>query len=327
MRLLDGTAVRALLDPDALVEAVATALVDLSTGRACVPPRVAAQVGEIGLLAAMPAYSQTLDVVAAKLLTVYPGNAAVDRPTHQAVIAVFAPEDGTLRALMDGDQVTADRTAAASALSVRALARPDARVLAVLGTGPQAQAHARYVARVQPFEEIRIGGRDPHKVAALVDDLAGHGLAARGCAIDEALRDADVVCAATSTLRPLVGVDGLPDGAHVVSVGYVPEGREVDAALLTRAQLVVEHRATTLAPFPVGSNDLAELVERGKIHPDVVVELGEVLCGLRPGRAWEDQPTVYKSVGVGVLDAAAAAVVLAAAERKGVGHEPAPEGP
>ncbi|MFR9804942.1 ornithine cyclodeaminase family protein [Pseudonocardia sp. RS010] len=321
MRLLDRAAVRALLDPDALVEAVSQGLVDLSTGRASVPPRVAAWIGEVGLLAAMPAYSETLGVATAKLLTVYPGNAAVDLPVHQALVAVFAPEDGTLRALMDGDLITADRTAAASALSVRALARPDARVLAVLGTGPQARAHARYVAPTRPFEEVRIGGRDPHKVAALVDELAGQGLAARGCTIDAALRDADVICAATSTLRPLVGADGLPDGAHVASVGYVPEGREVDAAVLTRAQLVVEHRATALAPFPVGSNDLAELVERGKIHPDVVVELGEVLCGLRPGRAGDDQPTVFKSVGVGVLDAAAAAVVLAAAERTGAGAE------
>jgi len=235
---------------------------------------------------------------------------------------VFAPEDGTLRAVMDGDLVTADRTAAASALSVRALARPDARVLTVLGTGPQARAHALYVAPMRPFEEIRIGGRDPHKVTALVDDLARQGLTARGCStIDEALRDADVVCAATSTLRPLVGPDGVAPGVHVASVGYRPEGREVDAALLTRSQLVVEHRGTTLARFPVGSNDLAELVERGRIHPDVVDELGEVLVGLRPGRISDDQPTVYKSVGVAVLDAAAAAVVLTAAERTGAGVE------
>jgi ornithine cyclodeaminase/alanine dehydrogenase-like protein (mu-crystallin family) len=321
MRLLDRAAVRSLLDPDALVEAVATALVDLSTGRASVPPRVAAQVGEVGILAAMPAYSETLGVVAAKLLTLYPGNDSLGLPTHQALVAVFAPEDGTLRAVMDGDVITADRTAAASALSVRALARPDARVLAVLGTGPQARAHARYVAPMRPFEEVRIGGRDPMKVAAVVDDLAAHGVPARACSIEEALHDADVVCAATSTLRPLVGPDGLPDGVHVVSVGLRPEGREVDAALLTRAQLVVEHRATTLAPYPVGSNDLVELVERGKIHPDVVVELGEILCDLRPGRTWDDQPTVYKSVGVGVLDAAAAAVVLEAAERTGAGAE------
>ncbi|MCE3550489.1 ornithine cyclodeaminase family protein [Pseudonocardia sp. RS11V-5] len=323
MRLLDRAAVRALLDPDELLDAVSTALVDLSTGRASVPPRIAAQVGELGLLAAMPAYSETLGVVAAKLLTLYPGNDSLGLPTHQALVAVFAPEDGTLRALMDGDVVTADRTAAASALSVQALARPDARVLAVLGTGPQAQAHARYLARMRPFEEIRIGGRDPHKVAAVVDSLAAEGAAARACTIEAALHDADVVCAATSTLRPLVGPDGLPDGVHVVSVGYRPEGREVDAALLTRAQIVVEHRATTLAPYPVGSNDLAELLERGRIHPDVVLELGEILGGLRPGRAWDEQPTVYKSVGVAVLDVAAAAVVLAAAERTGAGLETA----
>ncbi|MCE0761649.1 ornithine cyclodeaminase family protein [Pseudonocardia kujensis] len=323
MRLLDRAAVRALLDPDALLDAVSTALVDLSTGRASVPPRIAAQVGELGILAAMPAYSETLGVVAAKLLTLYPGNDSLGLPTHQALVAVFAPEDGTLRALMDGDVITADRTAAASALSVRALARPDARVLAVLGTGPQAQAHARYVARMRPFEEIRIGGRDPHKVAALVDSLAAEGVTARVCTIEGALHDADVVCAATSTLRPLVGPDGLPDGVHVASVGYRPEGREVDAALLTRAQIVVEHRATTLAPYPVGSNDLAELLERGRIHPDVVLELGEVLGGLRPGRAWDEQPTVYKSVGVAVLDVAAAAVVLDAAERAGAGLETA----
>jgi ornithine cyclodeaminase/alanine dehydrogenase-like protein (mu-crystallin family) len=321
MRVLDRRVVEKLLEADELISAVAEAMADLSLGRASVPPRIAARVEGAGLLATMPAYCPSLGVLAAKLLTVYLGNEAVGLPVHQATIAVFDAATGRMLALMDGDLLTAARTAACSALSVRHLARPESRVLAVLGTGPQAREHARYASRVHDFTKVRIAGRDPAKAAALAATLEREGLPARSTTIAEAIAEADVVCAATSTVEPILRRGHVRPGTHIASVGYVPNGREIDAPLLCDALVVVEHRATSLQPFPAGSNDLAELVSSGALDPEDVVEIGELVARRRPGRGDPAQVTVFKSVGVAVQDAAAASVVLAAAHRADVGTE------
>ena len=136
--------VAALLEPAALIDAVATALADLSAGSASVPPRIAAFT-PLGLLGAMVGYVPSLDVLAAKLVAVFPQNAAM--PTHRALVAVFDPRTGAPQAILDGEEITAQRTAAVSALATRLLARVDAEVLAIVGTGVQAASHARYPAR------------------------------------------------------------------------------------------------------------------------------------------------------------------------------------
>src|SRR2546427_8755591 len=141
-------------------------MADLSAGRASMPPRIAAVVPERdGLLAAMPAYLPSAGALTTKLVSLFPRN--TDRPTHQAVIVVFDPAHGTPVALMDGEAITAARTAAGSALATDLLARRDARVLAVIGTGVQARAHLRAIPRVRSFREIRIAGRHEARAAEL----------------------------------------------------------------------------------------------------------------------------------------------------------------
>jgi alanine dehydrogenase len=320
VRVLSKTDVDELLDPVELVDAVAVSMADLSAGLASVPPRIAATVGQVGLLAAMPAYSPTLGILAAKLLTVYSDNAAIGHPVHQALIAAFDPTTGQLTALMDSDAITALRTAAGSALSARLLARPDAQILAIIGTGPQARAHALLTTPVRPFSEVRIAGRSPAKTAALAEDLTARGLRVVACSIKDAISDADVTCTATSTIEPVIHPGQVRSGAHIASVGYLPNGREIDPLLFADALLVVEHRDTTTQPFPVGSNDLVDAIDHGSIRAQDLVELGELVRGSHPGRTDEQQHTVYKSVGVAVQDAAAAAVVLKAAERNDIGQ-------
>ena len=228
MIVLGRSEVAALLDPDALVEAVATALRDLSAGKASVPPRIASFT-PAGLLGAMVGYVPSLDVLAAKLVSVFPQN--VGTSTHQALIAVFDPRSGAPLALLDGEEITAQRTAAGSALATRLLAREDARVLAIVGTGVQAASHARYVAR-------------------------------------DAVRAADVICATTHAREPVVRRDWLRPGAHVNSVGLHPQGREIDT--LEGMRVAVESRTSAFAPPPAGANELrdtseAEAVELGEL--------------------------------------------------------------
>jgi alanine dehydrogenase len=308
---LSEAEVRELLDLDELVDALAAAHRDLSAGEASMPPRIAALVQERqGLLGVMPAYLPSAGL-ACKLVTLFPQN--VDRHTHQAVIAVFDPENGTPVALMDGRYITATRTAAGSALATRLLARDDAEVLALIGTGVQARAHARALPRVRRFTEIRIAGRDRARAEALAKEIGPQARAVSSH--EEAIRGADVVAATTHSTEPVVRREWLSPGVHVNSVGLNPSGREVDEQTVADALLVVESRESALAPPPAGAPELVG-VDPANVH----AELGELVAGTKPGRSSRDEITLYKSVGVAVQDVAAAALVLAAAKERSVGR-------
>ncbi|MGH9039833.1 MAG: ornithine cyclodeaminase family protein [Acidimicrobiia bacterium] len=313
----------ALLDPDALRAAVGAAMADLSAGRVSMPLRIAAQVAEPeGLLAAMPAHVPGLPLLGAKLVSLFPQNAAGGRPTHHAVVVVFDDRTGTPVALLDGTAITTARTAAGSALSTELLARPGARTLAILGTGVQARAHAVAVVRTRPFAEVGIAGRSRERAEALAGELDGvlpcPVVAAGGWA--EACAGADVVCATTHASEPVVRRKDLGPGTHVTSVGWNADGREVDSDTVCDAVVVVESRAAVLAPPPSGSNDLRLPIEEGRIGPDhIYAEVGELLAGTCPLPAAPGGITLYKSVGVAVQDLAAAHLVLQRAVATGAG--------
>jgi alanine dehydrogenase len=292
MLVLSRSDVEELLDLDALLDALAGAHAELSSGQASLVPRMGAFAGETGILGAMPAYAASSGL-GCKLVTLFPGNR--DRPTHQALIALFDPATGTPAALMDGTYITAMRTAAAAALATRLLARGDARVLAILGTGVQSRSAQEMFPRARQFAEIRVAGRGE---------------------FEDAVRGADVVHATTASPEPVVRFDWLSPGAHVSSVGYGAGGSELDPAIVERADVVVvEQRDSAFAPLPAGA---PELEPRGR---DGVVELGEIIAGTAIGRSSDEQITLYKSVGVAVQDLAAAALVLAAARERGAGQE------
>jgi ornithine cyclodeaminase len=322
MLVLSRADVERLLDLDRLREAVGRAMADLSAGRVSMPARIAAIVpGRDALLAAMPAYLESSGALATKLVSLFPRN--TDRPTHQAVIVVFDPDNGSPLALMDGEAITAARTAAGSALATDLLARKDPYRLVVIGTGVQAQAHLRAVSRVRKFGSISVVGRDLEKAKALAMEFGGgHGREVGTYVhIEQAVREADVVCACTHSPEPVVRREWLKPGAHVNSVGYNTAGREVDGATFRDALVVVESRAAALAAPPAGSNDIAMAIAEGAMTREHVhAEIGELVSGARPGRTDATQITLYKSVGVAVQDAAAAAMVLESARSAGVGR-------
>jgi alanine dehydrogenase len=288
--------VEALLDVDLLLERLERAFVELSAGRASVPPRVAAFAPD-GLLAAMPGYVD--GVLAAKLVALFPEH----DPSHQALIAVFDAGTGTPKAVMDGTHITAVRTGASSAVVMRALARVDARVLAVLGAGAQARSHLDTVRRVRRFEEVRVASR----TFAHAQALAGETGATAVGSFEDAVRGADVVCCCTHASSPILEREWLEPGAHVCSVGASQDGPELSAGTVSAGLLCVESRVA-FEPPPAGAFELQGL------DPERAVELGEVLSGAREGRTSEEQITVYKSMGHAVEDAAAAALVLERAD-------------
>jgi alanine dehydrogenase len=322
MLILSRTEVESLLDLDRLVDALAVAMVDLSRGRASAPPRVAAAVADRhAMLAAMPAYLPSSGALATKLVSVFPENA--DRPTHQAIICCFDPASGAPVAIMDGTHVTAARTAAGSMLATRLLAHRGAGVVSVIGTGVQAQSHARAAARLPGVQVVQIAGRHHPRAKGLVDDLRETGTAATALpSIEDAVRSADVVCAATHADEPVVRREWLRPGTHVNSVGYNIAGEgEVDVETMRDALVVVESRSAALAAPPAGAVELARAIEAGAVDADLVQEIGEIAAGDRAGRTDAGQLTLYKSVGVAVQDAAAAGLILEAAHARGVGTE------
>jgi len=299
-------------------------MAELSAGHASMPARIAAAVPDReGLLAAMPAYLPSIGL-GAKLVSVFPQNAGTAEPTHHAVVLVFDASTGKPVAMLDGESITAARTAACSALSTELLARDDARVLAILGSGVQARAHALAVSRVRPFAQIRVASRNKDHADRLVAELAPR-LALEVISVSgfaDACNRADVISATTHAVEPVVRRDYLAPGVHVTSVGYNTAGREVDSQTVVDALLVVESRAAVLAPPPSGSPDIRIPIEEGLIGPEHIhAEIGEIVSGTKPGRTSPDQITLYKSVGVAVQDVAAAAIVLAAARSKRLGTQ------
>lgn len=255
MLVLDRKQVESLLDTDVLIAALAPAMAELSAGQVSMPPRIAAQVQGKGLLGVMPAYLPSSRTLSCKLVSVFPGNGVLGAPTHQAVVMLFDADTGAALAMLDGASITALRTAAGSALATNLLARGDSTVLLVIGTGVQAASHARAVARVRKLKELKVAGRDEKKVAALAQQLSAElKVEAQGMAIGaQAYAGADIVCATTHAEQPVVRGEWLAPGMHVNSVGLNQQGREVDAAALARAKLVVESRTSALAPPPAGA--------------------------------------------------------------------------
>jgi ornithine cyclodeaminase/alanine dehydrogenase-like protein (mu-crystallin family) len=296
---LSRSEVESVLDPEALLEAVAEGFMALSAGAVEAPPRQAVT-ADGGIFLTM-AGRRAGSPVAVKLVGVFPGNVAQGLDPHPAVVCLFDATTGRCLAVMDGEAITALRTAAGSALSARALAREDARVLAVVGSGVQARAHLRMLPLVRPFSDVRLVARDPSAASRL-------GVPAGS------VDGADVICLTTSSASPVLAARDVAPGTHVTSVGFAPPGGELDPPLAASARLFVETRQA-FAPPPAGCAELAGL------DPSSGTELGEVLLGRAPGRERDDEITVYKAMGHIAEDAAAAELVYRAALDAGAGRD------
>ena len=300
--------VQGLLDVDPMLEALAKALILFSSGVTSVPPRSAARAPD-GLLGVMAGYVPGV-ALEVKLVSVFPGNHGHGVPSHQGLIALFDEKDGTPLALMDGAYITAIRTGGTAAVATRALAREDAKVLAILGAGVQGGSHLETFTHVRDFKEIRIASRDHATAAALA---ARHPLARVAASFEEAVRGADVVACCTDARQPVIKREWLGAGAHVSSIGGT-FGPEIDPETMAAGKVFVEWRgAATNAP-PAGAHELQG------IDASTITEVGEVLAGTKPGRTSDRDITIYKSTGHAVEDAATASLVFARALAEGVGR-------
>jgi len=296
--ILDERAVHDLLSMEELIPAMAKAMADLSSGKVVQPGRVKLPVADHqGFLGLMPAYGGALG---AKLVAFYPNNQGI--PSHHAVILLFKPETGEPLVTMDGRLITEMRTAAVSAVATRLLARPEASVLGILGSGVQARSHLAAMRLVRTIRDVRVWS--PRNAPAFAKEFGVRAVASA----EEAVRGADIVVVATSSQTPVLSGAWLAPGTHINAVGAPrPTWRELDDEALRKARLYVEQReAATL--------ESGDVIFSGKIF----AEIGEVVAGEKPGRQSPDEITLYKSVGVAVQDVVSADLVYRKALAAGI---------
>jgi ornithine cyclodeaminase len=244
-----------------------------------------------------------LDLLSVKVINVRPGNASRGLERLQGSLTVFESSTGRPLATLDARAATEARTAACSAVSLRMLARADASVLTVFGTGPQAEAHLRAMTAEREFDEVRVVGRDPDDARRLAAAHSGRAMPAA-----DALQGAHVVVTATNSTLPLFAADAIEPGTHLAMVGSgSAAASEVEPELLARAGAIrVDHRPSCLQE----AGEIVGALRAGLIDEAAVRELGEVVLGRAPGRTAPDEITIYKSVGNGTQDAALAALLL-----------------
>jgi len=316
--ILSARDVRELLPMAACIAVVDAALRRLAAGDAVQPLRTLMRLpAGRGLLGMMPAQvGGAGGDHAIKVVSVFPGNHGTGIDAHQGAVLLFEGRHGRLVAVLDGSEVTAIRTAAASAVATRALARADADSLALVGTGVQARTHLEAMLLVRKLGSVRVAGRDPTKT----EHFAGaarerYGIDVTACrSVEAALHGAAIVCTTTNAREPVVRGEWLEAGCHVNAVGACfPSARELDGAAVARARLFTDRRESLLAE----AGDFLLARSEGLVGDEHVCgELGDVLLGRVRGRRSDDEVTLFKSLGIGVEDLAAAQSAVAAAQAR-----------
>lgn len=314
--------VKSLVTMDDLIETMGLALTDFSARAVTQPVRTVLQVGEhASFYGVMPAWMPNRPALGTKLVTVFERNAERGLPTHLATIVLLDPETGALLALVDGRYITEARTAAVSALSVRHLAREDATVLAIIGSGVQARSHLEAISRVRDISDVRVWSPNRARMELFVKEMRPQSRATISAApsAQAAVQDATLIVLVTAAKEPVVKDEWIADGAHICAVGACrPTHREMDAALVARADLYVDSRDAAL----VEAGDIVLAIKNGAIGPSHIKgELGEVVARTCEGRRADNRVTIFKSLGLAVEDVAAAHLVYERARAKGMGKD------
>ena len=323
MRVLKLSDVQQALSMREAIEIVKQAFAELSLGSALSPLRLAIpQAKHDGLTLFMPAYLENADALAVKIAAIHNRNSELGLPRIHALVAVMDPQTGQPAAVMEGGYLTALRTGAASGAATDFLARSDAEVAAIFGAGKQARQQVLAVAAVRSIKRFWVYARRPEMAEALIAEMQSQVTAELRVASSpaDAVRDADVICAATNSRTPVFNGHDLKPGTHINAIGsYTHEMQEVDFATLRRAsKIVVDQRQAALAE----AGDLILAINRGQIRAeDIYAELGEIAAGRKPGREQEHEITYFKSVGNAVQDAAVAQAVYRAALQKNLGTD------
>jgi ornithine cyclodeaminase len=320
--LLAERDIRAVLPMADLIEAMEGALAAYSRGAVTQPVRTVLEVGpDRAYFGLMPASLDHPPAVGAKLVTVYAKNHDRGLPSHLATIVLLDHATGAIAALLDGRYITEARTAAVSAVSLKLLARPDARTLAILGSGVQARSHLEAIRHVRDLAGVRVWSPSAQNRDAYAREMtAATGLSVRPAAsASEAVRGADLVVLATSARTPVVDDRDIGAGTHIMAVGACrPDQREMPTALVKRARLYVDSLKGALQE---SGDVLLPIAERAFTDSHIAGELGGLAGGSVPGRRSADDVTIFKSLGMAVEDVVAARLAVERARASGRGQQ------
>jgi len=318
MLFLSEEDVRKLLSMDEVMEAVEAAFREYCEGRTDTPKRTIIPVREVGgHVLYMPSYVEGAKALAVKVVSAYPTRKSRGTSTVNAIVILNDPDTGEPIAVMAGAYITAMRTGAASGIATKYLARPDSRVVAVVGTGTQARTQLLAVKEVRKVKEVIAFDIDERRALKYAEYVRGLGIKCNVAeSAEEAVRNADVVIVATTSKEPVIKGDWIREGTHVNSVGWMGrDSREVDSTTVKRSKVVLDSMNAIEE-----SGDIRIPIEEGTISRNHIYgELCELVTGTKPGRENPREVTLFKSVGIAIEDAVTAKLAYEKAIKMGIG--------
>jgi len=325
MLILNANEVHKSLPMPECIEAMKKAFGALSSGQVEMPLRTRVPLTEQdGISLFMPSYLKSTEeaALAIKIVSVFNQNPSQGLPLIHAAVVVLNPITGAIDALLEGAALTAIRTGAGSGAATDLLARKDAKTIAILGAGVQARSQLQAVCSVRPIETVSVYTPKAEDIQAFIRDMSGQGSIPkdmRSCdSSAEAVRDADVICAATTSSTPVFDDKDIKAGVHINGIGsYKPDVQEVPSATVARAKVSVDSRQAAL----VESGDIAIPLKEGLVDSQDIEEIGEIVLEPSKGRQSENEITFFKSVGVAIQDAVAGELALKNARKLNLGTE------
>jgi ornithine cyclodeaminase/alanine dehydrogenase-like protein (mu-crystallin family) len=321
MLIISKEEVRRLLPVKDAIELVGKAYVELGNGTAEVPDRIGVSSRGDGTTLVMPGYLGETDSMAVKMVSVFPKNSIRELPAIHALVIVFDPETGIPLAAIEGGYLTALRTGASCGLATKHLARANAASVAIIGAGAQSRLILPAVCSVRDIEEVFVFDMNGGIVAGFIEEMTPGlrqvNFVACGSS-REAVRNAGIVCTATTSVTPVFNGGDLPGGTHINGIGsFTPEMQEVDFETLKRcSKIVVDSYGGAMAE----AGDLLKAIDQGIIARDeIYCEIGSIVEGAKPGRENLEELTFFKSVGNAALDVVVGAEVLRRAVKSGAG--------
>ncbi|MGN7765332.1 ornithine cyclodeaminase family protein [Paenibacillus sp. 22594] len=306
MRIISGSEAAEILTMKAAIRVMGDVLTDLARGEAVQSLRQVLPLQEGNLLGLMPGYLRREAVAGAKLISVFPHNHSSGLPSHQGAVAVFDASTGNLRAIVNGQAITAIRTAAVSAVATQLLVREDAEALTIIGTGEQAESHLEAMLQVRGIKRVKVWGRTQGKAKRFAEAMSGKWgvqISAVG-SVRDAVWDADIICTVTASTQPVLLGEWVKPGVHINAVGACrPMDRELDTALVAGSRLYVDRLESAIHE---AGDYLIPLAEGAISSGHIVGEIGGLLCGSVKGRNSETEITLFKSLGLAIEDLAAA---------------------
>ncbi|WP_299472658.1 ornithine cyclodeaminase family protein [uncultured Roseibium sp.] len=302
--ILSEADVERFTEPKELIGGLLEGFRQVARGEMQIPPRPEINIPGKGFMLSMPAWLPGGPIMV-KMVNVFEGNNLIDLPNHLATIVLFDQDTGNTLCVMDGTYVTGIRTAASAVVSVKVLARAQAKVATVVGAGVQGREHLRLLPLVKDFEKIYVSSL-VHEDAVRLADMCS--IAEATDDLEAAIRQSDVVCLATHSYQPVIESSWVQDGTHVSSVGYAPPNGELSVELIARGRLFVEDLCA-FEPPPVGC---AELVG---IAPASGLVIGKELLKADRLRLSDTEITIYKAMGIAMEDLVAANNVYQRAKR------------